>query len=455
MHVDVLVLGAGTAGLNARRAAEKAGATVVMADPGPYGTTCARVGCMPSKLLIAAADAAHHAAHASPFGVDTTVKIDGRRVMERVQRERDRFVGFVNESIDGHLSEGRLLPGRGVLIDPNTAEVNGQRVSFDALVVATGSSPFVPPPFRGLEDITVDSGGLFDLEDLPDSVLVVGTGVIGLELGQALHRLGVRTTLVGRGGRLGPISDGVVLASMHAVLGEELDLAADYVLDSVEHVPEGVRVRFDGRDETYSRILMAAGRRPNRIEGLPEGAFDGDTAQLGDSNVFLAGDVSAYRPLLHEAADEGKIAGANAARFPEVFASARRVPLGIVFTDPQIALVGTRHADLEEDVHRIGEVDYGRQGRARVMNRHAGVVRIYGSRHCGKLVGAEMFGPNVEHTAHLLAWAIQQDLSVDQALEMPFYHPVLEEGIRTALQDLRHQLRIAGVDPCADTIALE
>lgn len=455
MHVDVLVLGAGTAGLNARRAAEKAGARAVMVDPGPHGTTCARVGCMPSKLLIAAADAAHHAATAGVFGVDTTVRIDGARVLQRVQRERDRFVGFVNEAIDEHLAAGRLVEGRGVLVDPHTVEVAGQRISFDALVVATGSRPFVPPPFRGLEAVMLDSGGLFDLPELPESVLVVGTGVIGLELGQALHRLGVRTTLVGRGGRLGPVTDPEVAASMAEVFGAELDLNADWSLESIERTDAGVRVLFDGREEHFERILMAAGRRPNRPEGLPEGAFDPHTAQLGDSHVFLAGDVSDHRPLLHEAADEGRIAGENAARFPEVFAKNRRVPLGIVFTDPQVAMVGRPFSQLDPELHRIGQVDYGHQGRARVMNKHAGLVRIYGSRHCGKLVGAEMFGPSAEHTAHLLAWAIQSDLSVDQALELPFYHPVIEEGIRTALQHLRRELRIAGTEPCADVIALE
>jgi len=441
MHVDVLILGAGTAGLNARRAAEKQGATALMVDPGPFGTTCARVGCMPSKLLIAAADAAHHARHADVFGVDTTVEIDGRRVMERVRRERDRFVGFVVEDIDEHVARGRLKVGRGELEPNNTVRVGDEHITYDALVVATGSSTFLPPPFRPLGDVLMDSEGLFDLEDLPESVLVVGTGVIGLELGQALHRLGVRTTLVGRSERLGPITDPDVLATMHRVFGEELDLVLNTTVEHIERVEGGARVRFAGRDETFERVLMAAGRRPNLPAGVPAGDFDPNTTQLGDSNVFLAGDVSNHLPLLHEAADEGRTAGANAARFPDIDKGLRRHPLAIVFTDPQIAMVGLKHAELDPELHAVGHVRYDNQGRARVMNQGAGLVQVYAERESGRLVGAEMFGPRVEHTAHLLAWAMQSELTVFEALDRPFYHPVVEEGIRTALQSLARALR--------------
>ena len=146
--VDVAILGAGTAGLNARRAAETAGATAVMVDPGPFGTTCARVGCMPSKLLIAPAEAVHKASMGALFGFDATVKVDSRRVMARVKAERDRFVGFVQEDIQAHIDGGRLLPTRGRILDHHTVEAGDTRIEAKAIVVATGSSPWTPPPFR-------------------------------------------------------------------------------------------------------------------------------------------------------------------------------------------------------------------------------------------------------------------------------------------------------------------
>lgn len=159
LTVDVAILGAGTAGLNARRAAEKAGKSAVMIDPGPYGTTCARVGCMPSKLLIAAAERAHSAHAAAPFGVNIPeVQIDGKAVMARVRSERDRFVGFVLESIEDHLAAGRLIKGRGRFLSDSQIQVDEHTlVNFKTAVIATGSSPFVPPPYRDLGESMIDN----------------------------------------------------------------------------------------------------------------------------------------------------------------------------------------------------------------------------------------------------------------------------------------------------------
>ncbi len=286
---------------------------------------------------------------------------------------------------------------------------------------------------------------------------MVGLGVIGLELGQAFSRLGVRTTLVGVGGQIGPISDPEVLATAHQVFSKSLDLHPEYQLQEILQEGEGVRLRFVDslgaqRDEHFEYILMAAGRR-STLAGLglhkldvvqdERGAWpiDPDSLQLSNQPVFVAGDVNALHPLLHEAADDGRIAGGNAARFPDVRAGRRRTPLAVVFTDPQIGIVGQGYRDLGACEAVAGEVSYADQGRARVHGINRGKVRIYADKRTGRLTGAEMFGPRVEHTAHLLAWAVQQNLRVDQALEMPFYHPVMEEGIRTALRDLNANLR--------------
>jgi dihydrolipoamide dehydrogenase len=468
--IDVAILGAGTAGLAARRGVLRAKRSVLLIDPGPLGTTCARVGCMPSKLLIAAADAASLAREAGVFGVRCErVRVDGPAVLERVRRERDRFVGSVLVGTSEAARRGELLQGRGRLIGPHTLQVDDHTVvEAGTVIVATGSSPWVPPPYRSLGDLLLGSAGVFELDDLPESVLVVGTGIIGLELGQALHRLGVRTTIVGIGGFVGPLLDPRMKAEALAIFGRELDIHPDMHFESVERVEGGARLRYtteagEARDQVFARVLVAAGRKPN-LDGLgldragivfPAGkvpAFDPATMQVGDSHIFLAGDVDDDRPLLHEAADEGAIAGQNAATWPDVMRHPRRTPLGIVFCDPQIAVVGAPWSAMACDRNRVGEADYADQGRARVMNQNRGRVRIYGEAGTGLLHGAEMLGPRVEHTAHLLAWAIQQRLTVSQALAMPFYHPVFEEGIRTALRDLEEHLRIghAHGDPCEE-----
>ncbi len=470
MCVDVAVLGAGSAGLSAWRAARKEGVSVALIDPGPFGTTCARVGCMPSKLLIAAAHAAHRARNVAEFGMSSEgVRIDGRKVMERVRSERDRFVGFVLDVIEEARAAGELVVGRGKVVAPGLLEVDdGSKVQFERLVIATGGQPFTPPPFRDLEHALLTNESIFDLEDLPESVLVVGIGVIGLELGQALHRLDVRTTLVGIEGLLGPLSDPVVLADARQTLCEELDLHTNYRLESIEEASGAdVRVRFidsEGkkRDERYERVLVAAGQQTNLdqlglqnmgVEPSTDGRYeiDPDTLQLGSAPVFLAGDANQLHPVLHEAADDGRIAGKNAAHYPEIQAAWRRTPLGIVFSEPQIGVVGGGYKALENCEAVAGEASYANQGRARIQGLNAGRVRIYAHVHTGRLLGAELFGPEVEHLSHLLAWAVQSKLTVEQALGMPFYHPVVEEGLRTALRDLNANLRRGAPIKCPVT----
>ena len=164
-------------------------------------------------------------------------------------------------------------------------------------------------------------------------------------------------------------------------------------------------------------------------------SFNRDTLQIGNSNIFIAGDVSNDVPVLHEAADEGRIAGENAARYPNVIAGVRRMPFAVVFSDPQIATVGQRITDINPGHFVVGEVSFEGQGRSRVMLKNRGLLHVYVDIESGRLLGAEMFGPDAEHIGHLLAWVVQLGLTAEQILALPFYHPVVEEGLRTALRD--------------------
>ena len=458
IDVDVAVIGAGTAGLTARREAEKAGVRVVMIEGGAYGTTCARVGCMPSKLLIQAADVAHEVRGAGRFGIEVpqAPTINGAAVLERVRRERDRFVGFVVRATED-LPESQRPWGCARFVAPGLLELDDHtRLRARAVVIATGSSPAIPEPLSHLEGL-LTSDTVFDLETLPRSVAVIGTGVVGMELGQAMHRLGVRTALFSHSSRLGLARDPVILEKAREIFGAELDLHLESQILSASQSGGEVELKWREsgaeKSECFERVLVAAGRRPNLdslntgVLGLPLTAkglpvVDQRTMQWADSSVFLAGDVTGDRPLLHEAADEGHIAGANAARFPDVRAHIRRAPLAIMFTDPNMAVVGDGYDALYHDEIEVGEFSYDNQGRARVMGKNQGHVRLYARRECGTLKGAEMLGPRVEHTAHLLAWAVQQGLNVDEVLAMPFYHPVVEEGIRSGLRDLAGILKL-------------
>lgn len=458
IQTDVAVIGAGTAGLAAYRAAIAAGKRAVVIEGGAYGTTCARVGCMPSKLLIAAAEAAHEARHTAAFGVhvDGPVRIDGRQVMDRVRAERDRFVGFVVAGVDNIPEEDRLR-GYAQFIDNTVLQVGANTVvRAGRVVIATGSRPAVPPSFNVFGDRLIVNDDVFSWQDLPASVAVFGPGVIGLELGQALSRLGVRVRVFGVGGGVGPLSDPEIRNYAAKTFNAEFPLLPDASVTDMRREGDDAVITFRGDDgkpvtERFAYVLAATGRRPNvdnlalentalalDARGVP--VFDPVTLQCGDAPVFIAGDANNVLPLLHEAADEGRIAGENAAHWPNLRPLARRAPIAVVFSDPQIAMVGKRHADLIQGRFVTGEVSFEDQGRSRVMLKNRGLMHVYADRATGRFLGAEWIGPRAENIAHLLAWAYQQNLTIAQMLAMPFYHPVVEEGLRTALRDAQAKL---------------
>ncbi|MGZ8202179.1 MAG: dihydrolipoyl dehydrogenase [Burkholderiales bacterium] len=464
-QVDVAIIGAGTAGIAAYRAARAAGASAMLIEGGACGTTCARVGCMPSKLLVAAAAAAHAVEIAPAFGVypEGVVRIDGRAVMDRVRRERDRFVGFVLRDVE-RIPEADRLRGHAGFVDDHTLDVGGHtRVVGRTVVIATGSRPTRAESFDVLGERVIVSDDVFDWQDLPSSVAVIGPGIVGLELGQALHRLGVRVAILGRGGRVGPLSDPQVLACSIAVFKQEFTLEPDAHIADIRRDGDGVAIHRTAPNgtrqvETFDYVLVATGRMPNvrgiglentsvmlDVRGVP--GYDPATAQTANadgsgcksSSIFIAGDAGNVIPLLHEAVDEGRIAGNNAARvalgYP-VKAGLRRAPISVVFTDPQIGIVGGGFRSLRPGSFATGQVNFEDQGRARMMLWNKGLMRVYSETATGRFLGAEMLVPGGEHLAHLLAWALQNRMTIEQMLDMPYYHPVLEEGLRTALHDV-------------------
>ncbi|MFD2231160.1 dihydrolipoyl dehydrogenase [Alkalimarinus sediminis] len=485
-NVDVAIIGAGTAGLGAYRAAKAQTDNVILIEGGPYGTTCARVGCMPSKLLIAAAEAAHSIEKAPVFGVSAgPVKVDGRAVMQRVRSERDRFTGFVVESVEGIPAEDRLR-GFAEFLDDHRLKVSlesGGEIELNAerIVIATGSRPVYPASFQALDDRLLINDSVFELETLPESVAIFGPGVIGLELGQSLSRLGVNVRVFGIGGGLGATRDPEIREYARQAFNEEFYLDPDAKVKGMERV-EGdgrtqVEIAYTHQEkgeviERFDYVLAATGRKPNvdnlgldktslmlDDRGVP--VFDRYTLQTqlkdagSSSHIFIAGDANNDIPLLHEAADEGRIAGQNAGGFPRVLAGRRRAPIAVVFTDPQIAAVGLTLDQVKERCHTCyatGKVSFEDQGRSRVMAKNKGMLKVYGEQGSGLFLGAEMFGPAAEHIAHLLSWAVQKRMTVSEMLDMPFYHPVIEEGVRTALRDLNHNLHIGPdvIERCLD-----
>ncbi|MCW8907947.1 MAG: FAD-dependent oxidoreductase, partial [Sedimenticola sp.] len=221
-----------------------------------------------------------------------------------------------------------------------------------------------------------------------------------------------------------------------------------------------LRVTAGDHSVVVDKVLASLGRRPNldnmQIEnsgielddrGIPH--YDRQTMQIGDSHIFLAGDVNGERPLLHEAGDEGRIAGHNASS-DSIQAFRRKTPLSINFVDPNICHIGKRWSELDADQVAVGEVNLAPVGRALIMGKNKGIIRVYADKQSGLLLGSEMICTKGENLAHLLAWCIEQEMTVGDLLRMPFYHPVIEEALQAALYDLYAKVETKNEGPITE-----
>ena len=447
--LDTIIIGAGTAGLAALREVRKRTDRYLIVNDGPWGTTCARVGCMPSKTLIEAANAFHRRHAFEEFGLRGAdqLTVDIPAVLQRVRDLRDDFVAGAVKATDD-LGSARVA-GRATLLGPRTVDIDGTAYATRSIIIATGSRPSVPEEWLAFGDRMLTTDTLFEQPTLGPRIAVIGMGAIGVELSQALARLGLQVAAFTTGDTLAGLSDPILNAELTALLKKEMVLHTGAPAE-LREVAGGIEVSSGGNRVVVDQVVAAMGRVPNiqylgletlgvplDKRGMP--TVDPQTQQIGDLPVFLAGDANTHAPLLHEAADEGHIAGMNAlADTPTRFK--RRTPLGIVFCDPNVATVGQRLADMDRDQTVTGTVSYANQGRARTALQNHGRLYVYADKATGRLLGAEMCAPHAEHLAHLLALAVQQKLTVHDVLGMPFYHPTLEEGLRSALRDAARQL---------------
>jgi dihydrolipoamide dehydrogenase len=332
-------------------------------------------------------------------------------------------------------------------------EIDGNlRLQAKRTIIATGSRPSVPENDEnwelGREDF-LTSDEIFELDSLPASLAVVGMGPIGLELGQAFSRLGVKVHGFTASQWIGGSHDPELNQRALKFFADEFPLHTE----AAPHVRKNggkFQLEWKGKKITVEKVLVAAGRKPNlkdlglenlklplQEDGVPR--FDPGTMQIEGFPIFLAGDVSSYRPILHEAIDEGRIAGYNSVRATST-CFLRRAPLRITFTDPNLAAVGEPFDSLDPSTLVTGEAALERQGRATIMARNYGLIRVFLDKNTGELKGAELMAPEAEHLAHLLAWALQREMTAAEILQMPYYHPTLEESLRTALRSAAKKL---------------
>ena len=395
---DVAIIGAGTAGLAAERTARRNGAKTILIDETFSGTTCTNVGCMPSKLLIAAGDAAHAAKSASVFGIEASPQIDGRAVLERLRTKRDEFIAGVQDSLDA-LPGGVKHKGHARFVDRTRLSIGVDVfVQARAIVIATGAKPLIPKFLGGLEERVLTNETLFELKDLPRSVGVIGAGPLGLELAQALARLGVTVTVFDESETLASLHDHEIASALRAILEKEFAIHLGTELSARRNGDEIV-LSWSGESDgkaTFDYVLAAAGR-PARLDDLgleasgltldKHGApkVDPNTMQCENAPIFIAGDADHARPVLHEAQAEGSIAGSNAAMFPHVRPANRMPLLSIMFTDPAMALVGARPNEGTDILS--GSASFEDQGRAKAFATNQGLAKVFADWR-GKLIAA-------------------------------------------------------------------
>lgn len=451
LHTDIAVIGAGTAGLTAFHEVRRAGRSALLIDHGPLGTTCARVGCMPSKAVL-------HAGHqwsvlremGEPRPSGCAAGADD--LWQRALAMRDTLAhGAAQRTRDA--AGNHLLMGTARFVAPGELAVDGKRIRAKAVIVATGSRPVVPGFLQGLGDSVLTTDTLFARAKLPRSIGIVGTGAVGLEMAVALSRLGVRVVAADLKNAPGGIVDPVIADRAASRFREEFTLWLGRPVE-VRSSPSGAEIRSGDQSELVEVVLAALGREPN-VASLDlaaagatpdaQGRFPADEAslRLPGTSVFLAGDVHPDRPLMHEAADEGSIAARGAlALLADVplRPAARRTALGIVFTDPDICSVGAPLDRLDPQSFVVGTAEGSGNGRSRILQAESSLLRIYARRDDGLLLGASLVAVQGEHLAHQLAWAVQRGETVRSLLDLPYYHPTVEEMLQSALKDAARQI---------------
>ena len=448
--VDLVVIGAGSAGFSASITAAELGARVTLIGHGAIGGTCVNVGCVPSKTLIRATEALHHAERASRFaGIRGNGTLDDWRA---VQAQKDALVGELRQAkyIDllpaynsvAYLEGQARLENGGVMVD-------GKHIDAGKIIVATGSHEFVPP-ISGIEDVPyLTSTSAFEMENLPEFMIVIGGGYVGCELAQMFARVGVRVTIVFRS-RLLPEGEPEISEALAGYFLEEgITVRRVGGYDSIRTSDNGITlsVTIDGSAETLEahRVLLSAGRKANTdglgleeagVALLPNGGIKvDDRMRTTKAGVYAAGDVTGRDQFVYMAAYGAKIAANNALNGDGRSYDNLAMP-AVVFTDPQVASVGlteaaarTQGIDVKSSVLSLDNVP-----RALAARDTRGLIKLVADGTTNKLIGAHILAPEGADSIQTAAIAIKQGMTYAELGEMIFPYLTTVEGLKLAAQ---------------------
>ncbi len=442
---DLIVLGAGSAARDgANTAAKNYGARVALVESTRWGGSCPNVACKPTKAYLVAAELAHDIASlAAKLGIEVgPPRVDLARVKARKDSlivGRDTWMERLHGA--GHAT----YDGVGSFLDPHTVQVNGSRLSAERVLVATGSRTAVPP-IEGLDGVDwIDHVSALELTELPESLLVVGGGPVGLELAQIFFRFGSSVTLVQGAERISPRSDAEAAGELQAALEDEgLDIRTGSTVSRVRS-DGGAIVASVGNDELrVDRILLASGRAPNveeldldraGVERTRGGITVDDRMRTSTEGIWAAGDVTGRYQFTPTAQYQARIAiddmfGSKGARTQYDF-----LPTAI-FTDPELAAVGlteeeARQAglDIETAVHPLSSVQ-----RASYTDTKLGLYKLIWERESRRVRGLHVVCRNASDIVQGLALALKLGATVDDLGRMHHAFPTFGEGVKAAAE---------------------
>jgi pyruvate/2-oxoglutarate dehydrogenase complex dihydrolipoamide dehydrogenase (E3) component len=450
-----VVVGAGSGGYAAARTARDLGATVALVDSGPLGGLCILRGCMPSKTLLASSDLVADIREGGELGVNAGAPtIDLKHIFDR---KREVIAGFADYRIEG-IKSFPLYEGIATFESEHVLRVgDGTLLEARSFVIATGSV-VAPPAIPGLiEAGYVDSDAVLDTATLPGSVVVLGGGYVGCELGQFLARMGVATTFLIRAKHLLSTEDQDVGDALTGYFRQEgIDVRSGVALSHVE-VRDGRKVVHYTRDGepgavAADEIFYALGRVPN-VGGLEleragvryhaiTGIETGADMRTSAPHIFAVGDVTGYYPLVHVAIYQGEVAARNAINgaFEETDYALQRTHT--IFTDPQIAAVGRSEKELRAAgvPYLAGSYLFSDHGKAVAINKTKGFVKMMASPDDGRILGAAVVGPEASDLIHEVIVAMYYNGTVFEFMKIPHLHPTLAEIWTYPAEDIAGQI---------------
>jgi len=444
----VVVVGSGPAGYTAAfRAADRGLEVTLIERYETLGGVCLNVGCIPSKALLHAARVIAEVEEAEQFGITWgKAKIDIERL--------DEWKGEVVSKLTGGLAQLarrrkiEVVTGEARFTSPNEIEVGDRKIGFDSCIIAAGSRPVELPGLPDDERI-VDSTGALQLEGPPRNLLVVGGGIIGLEMACVYDALGTKVSVVELTDTLIPECDRDLVKPLQKRIERRYEaIMLGTEVTGMEAQKSGIKVSLSGEDAPesgrYDKVLVAVGRRANGdlldlkaagVEVDGRGVISTDERQQTSvENIYAIGDITGNPMLAHRGSYQGIVAAENAAG-EDVTYDARAVP-SVAYTDPEIAWAGLTEAEAKErGVEReIGKVPWAASGRALAIERSEGLTKVLSEPGTGRILGAGMVGPNAGELIAEVVHAIEMGSTAQDIALTMHPHPTLSETVKIAAE---------------------